>query len=112
VLLEKDGKDQLDRLCDKWSITWSQGERNILPEMKRWETNFIGHNLRRNCVLKYFVEGKIEGTRRQGRKCKQLLNGLKEKRKYCSLKKEALERLLWRNSFQRVYGPVTRQNTQ
>jgi hypothetical protein len=36
-----------------------RGERNILPEMKRWE--WIGHNLLRNCVLNYFVEGKIEG---------------------------------------------------
>jgi len=80
--------------------------------MKRWETNWIGHNLRRNCVLKYFVEGKVEGTRRQGRKRKNLLNDLKEKRKYCSLKKEALVFPLWRNSFQRVCGPVTRQNTQ
>jgi len=47
--------------------------------MKRWETNWIGHNLGRNYVLKYFVEGKIEGTRRQERKRKQLLNGLKER---------------------------------
>jgi hypothetical protein len=80
--------------------------------MKRWETNWIGHNLRWNYVLEYFVEGKIEGKRRQGRKLKQLLNGLKEKRKYRSLKKEALDRPLWINSFQRVYGPVTRENTQ
>jgi hypothetical protein len=80
--------------------------------MKRWETNWIGHNLRRNCVLKYFVEGKVEGTRRQGRKRKHLLNDLKENRKYCSLKKKALVRPLWRNSFRSVCGHVTRQNTQ
>jgi len=88
------------------------GERNILPKIKKFETNWIGHNLHRNCVLKYFVEGKIERTKRYGRKRTQLLNDLKEKRKYCSWKKEALDRPLWRNSFQRVRGPVTRQNTQ
>jgi hypothetical protein len=32
-----------------------KGERNILPEMKRWKTNWIGHILCRNCVLKYVV---------------------------------------------------------
>jgi hypothetical protein len=47
--------------------------------MKKWETNWIGHNLRCNYVLKYIVEGKIEGTRRQGRKLKQLLNGFKKR---------------------------------
>ena len=24
VVLEKNGEDQLDQLCEKWSITWSQ----------------------------------------------------------------------------------------
>jgi hypothetical protein len=51
--------------------------------------------LRRNCLLKHVIEGKLEGriemTRRRGRRRKQLLHDLKEKRRYWRLKEEALE---------------------
>ena len=50
----------------------------------------------RNCLLKHVIEGKIdrriEVTRRRGRRRKQLLDDLKEKRGYCKLKEEALDR--------------------
>jgi hypothetical protein len=42
--------------------------------------------LRRNCVLKHIIEGKIEETGRRGRTRKQLLNDLKEKKLYWNLK--------------------------
>jgi hypothetical protein len=35
-------------------------ERNILPTIKRGKANGIGHMLRSNCLLKCFIEGKIE----------------------------------------------------
>jgi hypothetical protein len=47
-------------------------------------------------------------TGRRGRR-KQLLDDLKEKRRYWKLKEEALDRFLWRNRFGRGYGPVVRQ---
>jgi hypothetical protein len=65
--------------------------------------------LHRNCLLSHIIEGKIIGTRRQGRRCKQLLNDLKEARRYWKLKEEAQDRTLWRTQFRRGYGPVTRQ---
>jgi hypothetical protein len=34
------------------------------------------------CLLKHITEGKIEGMGRQGRRCKQLLDNLKEMRRY------------------------------
>jgi hypothetical protein len=46
-------------------------ELNILDTIKRRNTNWIGHNLHRNCLLKHIIEGKIEGTEvmeRQGRR--------------------------------------------
>jgi hypothetical protein len=62
------------------------------------------------------IEGKLEGrtemTGRRGRRRKQLLNDLKEKRRYWKLKKEALDRTLWRSRFGRGYGPVVRQTTE
>jgi hypothetical protein len=46
--------------------------------------------LRRNCLLKHVIEGKIEGRmkvkERLGRRRQQLLDGLKEKRGYWQLK--------------------------
>jgi hypothetical protein len=46
--------------------------------------------LRRNCLLKHVIEGNVEGTikirGRRGRRCKQLLDDLMEKRGYWKLK--------------------------
>jgi hypothetical protein len=36
-------------------------ERNILYTIKRRKANWIGHILRRNCLLKHVIEGKREG---------------------------------------------------
>jgi hypothetical protein len=44
--------------------------------------------------LRHIVEGKIEGTIRQQRRCKQLLDAVEEKRKYWKLKEETLDRTL------------------
>ena len=66
--------------------------------------------LRRNCLLKQVIEGKIKGqieaTRRQRRRRKKLLDDLKDRRGYCQLKEEALDRTMWRNRFGRGFGPV------
>jgi hypothetical protein len=88
-------------------------ERNIVQTIKRRKANWIGHILRRNCLLKHVIEGKLEGrteiTGRRGQSCKQLLDDLKEKTRSWKLKKEALDRTLWRTRFGRGYGPVVRQ---
>jgi hypothetical protein len=66
--------------------------------------------LRRNCLLKHMIEGKLEGrietTGRWGRRCKRLLDVLKENRRYWKLKEEALDHTLWRTCFGRGYRPV------
>jgi len=53
--------------------------------------------LRKNCFLKHIIERKIEGrteeTGRRGRRCKQLLHDLKEKKGYRKLQKQALDRI-------------------
>jgi hypothetical protein len=35
-------------------------ERNIVHTIKRRKANWIGHILRRNCLLKHVIEGKLE----------------------------------------------------
>ena len=36
-------------------------QRNILHEITKWKANWIGHILRRNCLLKQVIEGKVRG---------------------------------------------------
>jgi hypothetical protein len=36
-------------------------ERNIPHKIKRRKANWIGHILRRNCLIKQVTEGKMEG---------------------------------------------------
>jgi hypothetical protein len=70
----------------------------------------MGHILRRKCLLKELIEGKIKGqiemTRRRGRRRKKLLDNLWDRRDYSNLKEEALDRIKWRNRFERGCGPV------
>jgi len=35
-------------------------QRNVLHEIIKRKANWIGHNLRRNCLLKQVIEGKIK----------------------------------------------------
>ena len=85
-------------------------QRDILREIRKWKASWIGHILRRNCLLQQVIEGKIKGqkevTRRRGRRRKKLLDDLKDRRGYCQLKEEALDRTMWRNHFGRGFGPV------
>ena len=85
-------------------------QRNILHEIRKRKANWIGHILRRNCLLQQVIEGKIKGQiqviRGRGRRRRKLLDDLKDKRGYCQLKEEALDRTMWRNRFGRGFGPV------
>jgi hypothetical protein len=54
----------------------------------------------------------IEVTERRGRRRRKLLDDLKERNRYSHLKKEALDRTMWRARFGRGFGPVVRQTTK
>ena len=90
--------------------------RNILHEIRKRKAKWIGHILRRNCLLKQVIEGKINGemevTRRPGIRRKKLLDDLKDRRGYSHLKEEAMDCTMWRHCFGRGFGPVVRQNTE
>ena len=87
-------------------------QRNILHEIRKWKANWIGHILRRNCLLQRVIEGKIKGgiavTGKRGRRRRKLLDDLKERRGYSHLKEEALACTMWRARFGRGFGPVVR----
>jgi hypothetical protein len=80
-------------------------QRNILYEISKGKANWIGHILRRNCLLQQGIEGKMKGviemTGRRGRRRRKLLDNLKERRGYSHLKEDALDRTIWRAGFGR-----------
>jgi hypothetical protein len=91
-------------------------QRNIRNEIGKRKANWIGHILRRNCLLQRVIEGKINGMieviGRRGRRRRKLLDDLKERRGYSHLKEEALDLTMRRARFGRCFGPVIRQTTQ
>jgi hypothetical protein len=94
------------------NITYSKWWGQEYPTYSKKKANWIGHILRKNCLLQHVIKGKIEGRAwvpgRRGRRRKRLLDDLKEKGGYWKLKEEALCRILWRTRFGRGYGPVVR----
>ena len=84
--------------------------------ISKWKANWIGHSLRRNCLLQRVIEEKIKGgievTGRRGRRRRKLLDDLKERRGYCQLKEEALDRTVWTACFGRGFGPFLRQTAK
>jgi hypothetical protein len=75
-------------------------QRNILHEISKRKANWIGHILRRNCLIQQVIEGKIKGRievkGRRRRRRRKLLDDLKERRGYSHLKEEALESSIWK----------------
>jgi len=93
------------RCCRRMEAIWTdctknevlhrvKDERNILHTIKRRKTSWIGHILRKKCILELVISRKIEGTERRGRRLKQPLDDLTETRRYCKLKEEGLHREL------------------
>jgi hypothetical protein len=100
-----------DRVRNEEVLLRVKDHRNILHEISKRKANWIGHSLRRNCLLQQVVEGKIKGrievTGRRGRRRRKLLDDLKERRGYCHLKEEALDRTMWKARFEGGFGPLT-----
>jgi hypothetical protein len=89
--------------------------RNILHAIKRGKANWVGYILRINCFLKHGIEGKVERklnvTIRRGRRRKQLLDNLKETRRYRALKGETLGGTVLITHIGRGYGPLLTRAT-
>jgi len=101
----------IDRVRNDVVLPRIQQDRNILHTQNRSKAKRIGHIFCRNCLLNHVIEGKIDVridvTGRRGRRSKQLLDDLKEKRGYWNLKDEAPDRTLWRTRFGRVVRETT-----
>ena len=72
-----------DRVKNK-KLLHRVNDKNMLHTIERKKAKWIGYVLRRECLLKHVIGGKVEGriivTGRRGRRKKQLLDDLKETR--------------------------------
>jgi hypothetical protein len=105
-----------DRVRNEEVLQTAKEEINIPHTTKGRKDNWTDHILRGNCLVTHVIEGKIEERTevigRQGRRRKQLLVDLKEKRGYCKLKEEEVDRKLSRTRYGSGYGPVVKQTTE
>ena len=90
-----------DRVRNEETLHRVKEDRNILHTIKRTKANWIGPMVRRNCLLKHFIEGKIErrievteSWRRRRRK--QLLDGGGENAERGSTRSHCEENSLWK----------------
>jgi hypothetical protein len=92
VVLEKDGEGWRRMEKISWTDHVRNGEvllrvteqRDILQKISKRKANWIGHILRRNCLLRQVIEVNIKGgikvIGRRGRRRRKLLDDLKERR--------------------------------
>jgi hypothetical protein len=52
----------MDHVRNKEILLGVKEQRNILHEISKRKANWIGHILRRNCLLQQVIEGKIKGV--------------------------------------------------
>jgi len=73
-------KQQTDHVRNEDVLLGVKKQRNILHEIRKRKAKWIGHILRRNCLLQRVIEGKIKGvievTGRRGRRRRKLLDDL------------------------------------
>jgi len=72
---------------------------NIPRTVKGWKADCIGNVLHRNCLQRYLVVGKIEGTGRRWIRRKQLLEDFKENKICYSFKEDSLDCAIWKTKF-------------
>jgi hypothetical protein len=91
-----------DRIANDEVSLRVKEERNALHTINRRTVTSNGHILRRNCLLKHVLAGRVEGRLevmgRRGRRREQLLDDLKKGKKgYWKLKDEVVARTVWKN---------------
>jgi hypothetical protein len=79
-------------------------EHPTYHKRKEGKTNCICDIVRRICRLQHVIVGRMTGTRRGGRIRKQIRDYLQEKRSYCSLIKEELNRNLGNSLWKSLYN--------
>ena len=91
----------MDRITNEEVLRRVQENRSLISNVLKRKANWIGHILRRNGLLHDILEGKMEGgnASRLGRRRIQILDDLKNGKRYWELKEEVENREGWRTRF-------------
>ena len=68
----------------------------LLNNILHIKVNWSGNILRTNCLLHHAIEGQITQVKGVGRRRTQLLDDLRNRRRYWELKEEAEDRKRWK----------------
>ena len=101
-----------DRVRNEEVLHRVKEERNIVYTVKRGMLKELVKSCVRTAFWNTLLKARIEVMGIRGRRVKQLLDDLKERRGYWKLKEEALDRALWRTRCGICYGPVVRQTAE
>ena len=74
-------------------------KRTLVNDMLYRKANWIGHILRINVLSHYAIEGEMMEVTEVARRRTQLLDDLRNRRRYWELKEEAEDRKRWRLHF-------------
>ena len=85
-----------DKLANKEVISWDNESRGLMAYIKNKETRWIGYILSHENLLKFALEGGMEGKRPRGRMRRKMFNGIMEEG-FVTLKKKADDRRRWKH---------------
>lgn len=71
-------------------------DRTLLCAIRKRKRNWLGHILRRDCLQRRIMEGKIEGKKSRGRPKFGMITDVKRGRTYGEMKEDAQNREKWR----------------
>ena len=95
--MEKDGASKMDRQNKKCIVLERVGEgRIMLEQIRKRKRNWLGHWLRRNCLLKDALDGMVNGKKVQGRRRYQMIDNIMINGLYADTKRKAEKRVKWR----------------
>ena len=99
-MLEENGEDKWSEKVNNEQVLDHIGQKRILlNNILRRKANWIDHILTRNRLLHDAIEGQMKEVKEVGRTRTQLLDDLRNRRRYWELKEEAENRKRWRRQF-------------
>src|SRR6187551_1651936 len=64
-----------DRVTNEEVLKRIGEKRQVIRDIKKRKGNWLGHVMRRDCLLRDAIEGAVEGKRKRGRRRYQLMDG-------------------------------------
>ena len=94
--MEKDAACKMDKINNAVVLERVGEGRMMLELIKKRKGNWLGHWLRRNCLLKDALEGMVNGKKVRGRRRYKMIDNIMINGLYEDTKRKAEKRVEWR----------------